>query len=1499
MRSISYPLAGRRAAVTVAVAVALVAAGLALPAPASAAVGTATVSIGTPVGEGVVDGVVTSADPVTVPITLTGFDEADSLVAVVRVPVGGGSLTVDAAAYPAIVDEYGYSHTAVQSVAFHGTRAAVATALAQHVHWVAPMEQAVELSVSVSEYEPGLYFNAANGHYYKPVTESAAISWTEARNAAAAATQFGMSGYLATLSTKQENLFSANNIDAANLWIGASDAVEEGLWRWVTGPESGEHFWSGAANGSIPNGRFASWAMGEPNNASNEDYAGTNFDGARGRWNDFQVTNSSVRSYLIEFGGMSGETSTAISATATGSLEASAPILVGTSVDGRFVPGAVSAPADADGVPFAIELQRFGSTTGVFAATVGLPSGGGALRLLDDTGLTRETGHADFSGGQAVQTLGFSGSYAAVSAALRGSIVWDAPAGASSIDLSVSVAEKAANAFYNPDNGHYYRVYSPGGALSFGAALNPSPRFTLFGMTGYLATVTNAAENAFTATYTTASNAWIAASDERGLVNGVADIQYVDQNSVEGRWHWVAGPEAGTPFWTGGSSGSVAAGGFASWAGGEPNNTNGEHYAATNYQGVVGRWNDFQANTSGTTSALIEFGGMPNEVSTARAAIGEGTLVSQVPPSAPRELSVVPGIDEAAVTWTAPASDGNAAITGYAVTASPGGATCTATATACTVTGLQPATKYVFSVAATNQVGSGPAAQSGPVTTLIPGAPTDVAGVHIGDAVTATWSAPANGASVIDSYTAQLAPGGQRCTVEAPATTCDITGVDITDGPFTLTVTADYGTGTRESVGVLVTPSVPSAPRDVAVAAGPGTATVSWQTPVVAGDAASYVVVASPGGAVCTAEAPATSCTIAGLTTAAPHHGEFVFSVTAVGPLGSSAAAESAETSVAAVVPDAPGKVVFTQNGPVATLTWTAPANDGGAPVTAYSVRDAVTGRACTVAAPATTCEIVAIDPGVSYDFRVTATNGVGTGGASPSSPVTSATAPSAPTGVSITPGAVSVVISWTAPTDDGGSSVTGYRATLSPGGAQCETAETTCTIAGLDPLTAYAVTVRAVNAIGAGAAAMGTTTTVDDPPSAPRDVVGDHRGDDVVVTWQAPASLGAYTIVGYRAELFPGGLRCDASGSQSTCTITDVPIDEGPYEVTVSAEYRNGATSASAVVTPSLPSAPRDVTVTADAGSATVSWLAPTISGGTTHYVVTATPGGASCEVAAPATSCTIPGLAVQAPHHGEYTFSVVAIGPLGESRAEPSPVIPVAATAPAAPSGITVTQRGDTATISWTAPADGGAPITGYTVRDAASGLSCTATAPATSCDIPGLEPDRAYEFVVEAVNGVGAGPAAEPQHALAGVVPQPATTPSVTVGTGSPLPIAFNTGAFSPGGWSSVSLTLPANAGTLAVVDADGDDFLDLFPTVAVLGNGTGALSLSGPTADLAAALAQAVTIAGGPTPGSFEMAIDVAEAAPGTGRATVGYPVTVLGIVPPPVTPADPAGPPAPA
>lgn len=207
-------------------------------------------------------------------------------------------------------------------------------------------------------------YNPDNGHYYESVYVSSSISWTDAKTAAQGRTLSGLQGYLATITSAEENTFVGSKV-SADAWIGANDSNSEGDWRWVTGPEGEENgglgraFYSGASGGSAVGGEYNNWATGEPNNSGDEDYA--HMYGSRDgkEWNDYP-NSLSVRYYLVEYGGMSGDPETPPQLTATITVNI-------TSVnDAPTTPGAFTTPTSGQvrqgGSPLTV---AWGSSTDV------------------------------------------------------------------------------------------------------------------------------------------------------------------------------------------------------------------------------------------------------------------------------------------------------------------------------------------------------------------------------------------------------------------------------------------------------------------------------------------------------------------------------------------------------------------------------------------------------------------------------------------------------------------------------------------------------------------------------------------------------------------------------------------------------------------------------------------------------------------------------------------------------------------------------------------------------------------------------------------------------------------------------------------------------------------------------------------------------------------------------------------------------------------------------
>ena len=188
--------------------------------------------------------------------------------------------------------------------------------------------------------------------------------------------------------------------------------------------------------------------------------------------------------------------------------------------------------------------------------------------------------------------------------------------------------------------------------------------------------------------------------------------------------------------------------------------------------------------------------------------------------------------------------------------------------------------------------------------------------------------------------------------------------------------------------------------------------------------------------------------------------------------------------------PATPAKPTAVAGDTKATVSWTAP-GDGGSAILSYEVTSSPEGKTCAPASltPPLTCDVTGLANGTPYTFTVVATNGVGASDASSASNSVTPSAPTKsapPTNVTVLAGDGKLTVSWTAPTDTGGSDIVSYTATAATYTAPasrgkgrvtaqvvdltCTTTDsTTCDITqGVTNGTAYTVTVVATNGVGA-----------------------------------------------------------------------------------------------------------------------------------------------------------------------------------------------------------------------------------------------------------------------------------------------------------------------------------------------------------------------------------------------------------------------------------------------
>ena len=182
-------------------------------------------------------------------------------------------------------------------LSFTGTMANINNALASLKINTGSNLGNVQISVSTTVNPVGYYYNPTNGHFYRPI--STGNTYTGARAASLSTTFKGQTGYLVTITSADEDAFIYNNVPQSQIWFALTDESSEGQWRIDAGPENGTLIKTsnGQTAGNIV-GQYNNWAGGEPNNAGNEDYAVTKWNGTQ--WND--LPNSFSCPYVIEYG---------------------------------------------------------------------------------------------------------------------------------------------------------------------------------------------------------------------------------------------------------------------------------------------------------------------------------------------------------------------------------------------------------------------------------------------------------------------------------------------------------------------------------------------------------------------------------------------------------------------------------------------------------------------------------------------------------------------------------------------------------------------------------------------------------------------------------------------------------------------------------------------------------------------------------------------------------------------------------------------------------------------------------------------------------------------------------------------------------------------------------------------------------------------------------------------------------------------------------------------
>jgi fibronectin type 3 domain-containing protein len=249
--------------------------------------------------------------------------------------------------------------------------------------------------------------------------------------------------------------------------------------------------------------------------------------------------------------------------------------------------------------------------------------------------------------------------------------------------------------------------------------------------------------------------------------------------------------------------------------------------------------------------------------------------------------------------------------------------------------------------------------------------------------------------------------------------------------------------------------------------------------------------------------------------------------VTAVNAEGESDPSEEAWTTMFQV-PSPPHSLEADWGDERVVLEWVAPEDDGGTPVTSYSLFRRVSGEHSFVhlaTAPVGSLRYVDdnVANGVEYDYWVTAWNLAGESGPSSEVTVMPAGPPTVPRQVTAEGGNGSVVVRWGVPEWDGGLPLTGYRVYRVSDGMQAELLvelgvdQREFTHGDLVNGIVHLYAVQALSGAGGSELSQLAEGRPAGAPTAPQALIAVWMDGMVYVTWSSPQDDGGAPITGYR----------------------------------------------------------------------------------------------------------------------------------------------------------------------------------------------------------------------------------------------------------------------------------------------------------------------------------------------------------------------------------------------
>ncbi len=709
-------------------------------------------------------------------------------------------------------------------------------------------------------------------------------------------------------------------------------------------------------------------------------------------------------------------------------------------------------------------------------------------------------------------------------------------------------------------------------------------------------------------------------------------------------------------------------------------------------------------------------------------------------PTAPKNVSASTNHRTATITFSNPDSNGGLDIQYYIVVDDNYETIATSSTSPITIYNLTIGATYNFSVAAINNAGTGLYSDFIvviPVT--FPGIPQNVTTTVGNGVINVYFDEPLDngGATVIGYIIADSNNNTITSGMSSPITISNL----INGTQYTFYIKAYNRVGSGDSVSFSATPyTVPDAPAINSAISENTSGRIYFTVPNNNGSEITEYQVINAENTLYSSGVKS-PLTITNLTNGSV----YTFYLVAINAAGASAYSTSFNIRPY-TTPSAPTISNIVSGNTYLDISFSEPTSNGGLTITQYNVTSYPGNKLTT--GTSSPIRISNLTNGIIYTIKIAAKNSAGIGIYSSDASAIPYTTPDAPTITKIDAWNEEVDIYFSIPANNGGLPITSYNVYDSVNNITYSGfTSSPITLTGLTNDTTYSFYMKAISNAGLGTSSNVVDTTPRAVPYEPTitNAIAGLNGGSAVLYFNSPLYDGGFPITGYIATSNPEGI----TGNSLSSPLTIQNLKKGiPYNFVIQAQNEKGtgppSMPSSTVIPIGVPDRPVITSLQTGNRYATIRFNPPLNTGGLRilYYTAKSIPG--NIELSGNAPTITMSNLTNGTP----YTFIINATNAFGTSQYSlPSNTI-VPYTIPDPPTGIAIDNGDRRADIYYINPSNtGGAPITGYFLRDLSNQIIRTGSASPITIVRSGNEPQfvngRNYTFLLSVVNVAGPSP------------------------------------------------------------------------------------------------------------------------------------------------------------